>query len=353
MTTFEKSPNSAKIISFFTRKYCKSVAIPGLVKACSIVSAQFKRRPRLSICMVAPSRHFKTQTNEAQELLFSKKYYLNMGSDFTLHALYDQYYKLNKNVFKQRCLIINDGTLLLSSKEARTKQRLINGLAELLSEGLYIYSERKESWRIDGQISIILNITTESFKQNKNKLISSTLLERFLTIHYRIPSDEQKHSLLKKRQNIKMLYDDTKLDTIKDYDADMDLSKHAERIEELSKKWAILSYRSRMGTFDMIEMLLKSHAVLNDRKELCEDDFKFLECVEPYLIDGTAKQQHKILMMYQKGVDVKDICIGLCRDPNTYKAYVYRVIDLAVMRGIIDEMPGTLEQEIDEEEDEK
>jgi len=331
----EKSDNSRKIMSFFKHKYCKSVAIMGILKACAIVSAQFKDYPRLSICMVAPTRHFKTQTSSAQSLIFSSKYYLDMGSDFTIHSLYYQFYLKDKLVFKNRCLMINDGTLLLSSKEARGKQRLINGMAELLSEGIYIYAERLDSFTINGKISVVINMTNESFKQNKNKLLASTFLERFLTVHYRIPDDEQDHTLLKKRISIKQLFDDKKIKKIKDYDANADLSAYAERINELSKRWAILGYRNRMGMFDNLEVLLKAHAVLNGRSKLCEDDFVFLNLVEPYIIDQTAPNQHNILLYHQMGMSAKDICLKLEKEYDKYKSYVYNVIKLAKDRGVI------------------
>ena len=332
---FEKSPYSLQIMRFFKKKYCKSVAIMGILKACSIVSAQFKDYPRLSICMIAPTRHFKTQTSSAQSLIFSNKYYLDMGSDFTIHSLYYQFYLKDKKVFTNRCLMINDGTLLFSSKEARGKQRLINGMAEILSEGIYIYAERLDTFTINGKISVIINMTNESFKQNKNKLLSSTFLERFLTVHYRIPDDEQDHTLLKKRISIKQLFDDQKIKKIKDYDANADLSAYAPRINELSKRWAILGYRNRMGMFDNIEVLLKAHAVLNGRSRLCEDDFIFLDMVEPFIIDQTAPNQHQILLNYQMGMGVKDNCVNLGKDFENYKSYVYKVIKLAKDRGVI------------------
>ena len=139
---------------------------------------------------------------------------------------------------------------------------------------------------------------------------------------------------------------------IQDYDANIDLSKHSKRINELSKEWAILAYRSRMGIFDVIEVLLKAHAVLNDRIEICEDDFEFLKMVEPLIIDKTAPHQHEILKMYLKGSSHREICAGLQKEEESYKSYVSKVIHTAIERGIICKMKpfeAEIEQEVGEE----
>ena len=64
-----------------------------------------------------------------------------MPVDFTIHSLQRIYASGRK--INDKCLIINDVTLLLASKAPRTKARLIDALSELASEGHYKYSDWK------------------------------------------------------------------------------------------------------------------------------------------------------------------------------------------------------------------
>ena len=193
-----ESPVTEKILNYMKEKYSPIIAPIAVLKACSIISSKFPKYPRLNIMCIAPSRQFKTQTSNEMQNIFPKTFYINTGSDFTIHGFKKRYgKKINK-----KCIMINDGTLLFTSKSQKGKDRLINALAELLADGIYRYSDNFRSWDLTGNISCIMNITLESYMRNKQIFSESTLTERFITVFYMIPMHEQIKYAEKKEENI-------------------------------------------------------------------------------------------------------------------------------------------------------
>lgn len=330
-----KSENSNKIIKYMTKKYGERFAFIGLIKACSVMSSLCKEYPRLNVCMVAPTRQFKSRTSSEMKSIFNKKYYIELGSDFTLHSLSRKYKTKGKiKMFDNKCLMINDGTLLFSSKSKQGKDRLVNGIAELLSDGFYMYDDFRQSFKIEGRCTMIINITLESYRQNKRTLLGNTFLERFLFVFISAQEEEIRLFLSKKRVRLGIKFDDKLFNKLKDYELETDLEKYGNRIVDISSKFSILNYRSRFGMNDCVEALLKAHACLNERTTLNEDDFKFLEMLEPYLIDLTAPKQHKIIKLYLEKWSIGQINDELYNYNN--KEYINKVIRIAKDRGVID-----------------
>jgi hypothetical protein len=90
-----------------------------------------------------------------------------------------------------KCLFVNDGTTLLASKSHRTKQRLLGGLSELLSDKAYTYQDFREVSPLKGQVTMIMNITSEAYENYKDRLFGLTFSERFLTVHYVMTKQEK------------------------------------------------------------------------------------------------------------------------------------------------------------------
>jgi len=332
----DESKNSNKILGYMTRKYGKRFGFLGLLKACAVVSSLCKEFPRLNVCMIAPTRQFKSRTSVEIKNIFSKKYYIELGSDFTLHSLARKYRTIGKKkLLDNKCLLINDGTLLLSSKSKQGRDRLINGLAELLSDGYYKYGDFSQSFKIEGRCTMVLNITLESYFQNKNKLLGNTFLERFLFVFLSGNSDELNVFLTKKRVNLGVKFDDRLFDKLKDYELETDLNKYGDRITQISNKYSILNFRSRIGMNDVVEAMLKSHACLNKRTKLNEDDFKFLEMLEPFLIDISAPNQHKIILLHLQGKNISEINSEIYSGRDN-RDYIRKTIQTAKFRGIVD-----------------
>jgi hypothetical protein len=110
-----------------------------------------------------------------------------MKSDFTMPSLR----RLKYDIESGKCLFVNDGTTLLASKSQRTKDRLVGGLSELLSDGSYTYRDFGRKFTLEGNVTMIVNITSEAYQSYKDRLFGLTFSERFLTVHYVLTEAEK------------------------------------------------------------------------------------------------------------------------------------------------------------------
>jgi hypothetical protein len=90
-----------------------------------------------------------------------------------------------------KCFFVNDGTTLLASKSHRTKERLLGGLAELLSDKAYTYQDFQELSQLKGQVTMVMNITSEAYENYKDRMFGLTFSERFLTVHFVMTREEK------------------------------------------------------------------------------------------------------------------------------------------------------------------
>jgi len=325
----KESPITTNILNFFENKYCKIVAIPGLLKCCAIASAKLANigLPRFNVFNVAPTRQFKSVTSKEACNFFSRNYYIETGSDFTIFTLAKIY---RDKKFNKKCLIINDGTVLFSTKSRRAKDRLVGGLAEITSDGKYTYSERIKDEFIKGDISVIMNMTLESYNKYESKLLGSTFLERFLTIFYSIPVDDLKKFNIEKSKRKLIKPPEFEFNPrIKVNNSDDDIKK----INDYAENYSILSVKSLNGTFDLLLALCISHASINGRDYIMEDEFKVLDMIKSYItVHGNIP---KIIEMRKRGYNYKKICEVLGMKYQSYKPYIIRVVKKAKERGIL------------------
>lgn len=323
---FGNSPNTERILEFFEKKYCKELAPVGLLKVCSIASSKINMPlPKFNVFVVAPTRQFKSKTTNDACGMFKKSYYLKTGSDFTIFTLTKLY---RENKLKDKCIVVNDGTVLFSTKAKRTKDRLIGGLSELLADGEYIYGERLKDEVIKGKFSMIMNMTVESYDKYKYKLSSSTFLERFLTVYYNLPYSERKKFSLEFNKRIKM-----KSPPIK-FKRDVVLLdiNDLEKISKYAHELSILSLKSYQGTFDALKSLIITHCAINNRDHTTDDDYNLLEYIKHYVsVPGNTS---KIMKCLSEGKSVKEICDILGKS-YTYRAQIYRIMKKAKQRGIL------------------
>lgn len=325
---FEESPNSKLVWDYFNRKYGQMIAPIGLVKVCSILSACLKTRYTFNAFVVAPTRQFKSITSIDASSFLPKSMYLHLGSDFTIHSLEKHYGK----VINKKCLIINDGTLLLSSKSKRTKDRLVNGLAELLSEGIYKYGERTTpEILLEGRVSILMNMTSESYEQYKDDLLGKTFTERFLTFFYGMPIAEQRHFISEKLERMKI--SNSKKLKISRKKADFGLFLPI--FQDISERFSVLACQAFMGVDDQVKTLAEAHCCLNGREKICQDDVDIFSVITPYMNNPFAPNEHKIIGFAKQGRSQKDICLLLNKTSKGYKSYVSDVIKKARLRGIV------------------
>lgn len=331
---FEESPVSKLIWEYFSKRIGQIMGPIGVAKSCAVLSSQLPP-PRLGLFVVAPTRQFKSFSSVLVKDYMPRKFYVDLGSDFTVHGLKYQYGdKLDK-----KCLMINDATLLFRTKSKRGKDRLINALAELKSDGFYRYAERTGHFEMNAEISIIMNMTSEAYMQDKDALLGSTFLERFLTLFYSMPMVEQREYLSEEKQK-KMV---KKLRKIRGFFTKKpkkngffleNFGKFHQILIEIAKDFSALSLKSFIGTYDQLVALVHAHASLNRRDYMCQDDIDFVKSLESYVNDFTAPNQGKIVQLSQNGHSQRDICLILGMNPERYKPYVSRVLKKAKLRGL-------------------
>ena len=323
---FEDSPVSKDIFKFFNFKYGQVVAPIGLLKCCSVVSNQLEY-PRLNLWVVAPTRQYKTQTSKEVQRIFHEKYWIDVGSDFTIHGLYEEY---GEDV-DGKTFLVNDATVLFSSKSARTKERLVGALAELLSDEKYEYKDFAHQWTIRGKCTAIVNQTAESFNYYKNKLEYSTVLERFLVCHYRLTLEEQRESraFVLRKFKPQITVEEIKPRNI------MNLGKYDDAIKEYAMDYSALSLRAYNSCKDVIIATLKSHAILNGRNHVTLDDLYLIRMIRDYLKDPYVPNDPTIIECLRQDRSYKDICLLLNKKPS-YKTHISKVARKAKERGLID-----------------
>lgn len=279
------------LLAFFRAKYGEKVAVIALLKSISVVSASFKVNSKLWILHVAPSRHLKSTTSLAQKAIFASGRIVYAGSDFTIHSIrrdYDEGKKLN-----DRCLSINDLTLLLASKETRAKSRLIDGLAELFSEGRFIYSDFEKRFEIKARFSLIANITHQSYLMNRKSLLGNTFLERCLVVYSRTTLEEMREANLNRDVRNKIVAPRYK-GKLRESDVSMTM-KDLRRLNEIAERWQIAGgYSSSSQTFDMVKSVAVGFAILAGHRKIGLAEFHYLNQLEPHVNINEAAVLEKI-----------------------------------------------------------
>ena len=130
--------------------------------------------------------------------IFDEKLWIDLKSDFTMNSLFA--YK--EEIAQSKALFINDATTLFASKSQRSKDRLIGGLSELISDGSYTYQDYKQKCTLQGNVTTVMNLTSESFKTYKDRLFERlTFSERVLRVHH-ILSNQEKADWVKRQEEL-------------------------------------------------------------------------------------------------------------------------------------------------------
>jgi hypothetical protein len=326
----ENSLVTVELLKFAEKKFLPIVAIVFLLKCLAMVSCKLKW-PRFGVLVVAPTRQMKSYTSRVLKKIFDKIFWLDVLSDFTIHSLQKYKDKLKTNV----CILVNDGTILFAALNKRTKDRLVGALAELFSDGRYV-NQNFDGIVVDleGQDTLILNLTSESFKNYKDRMLGLTFLERVLTVHYAL-SEHEKEIWVEKEQRTRNMKFNRKI-TMDDIETDVEEipSHYLKLIKIRAKEFSYLSLRSFIGCQDVIKALVRAHAALNKRKHLCTDDFYFLSLIKPYLINPFNPHEGKMIKLRAQGLSYREICKAIGNNKKSH-AQVKRVIDKAKIRGIL------------------
>lgn len=324
----ENSPVSREVLEYGDTKFLLIVAPILLLEFLVMVSCKLEW-PRLSLFNVGPTRQLKSILTKEVMKIFDTDFWLDLQSDFTMNSL--EWYK---NIIKNSvCLVINDGTALLSSKAKRTKDRLISGLSELLADGRYIYQDRLHKFVLEGSVTLILNITSESFKNYKDRMLGLTFLERVLTVHHAFSKQECETWVEKEQKTKKMNFKRTI--TLDDIETDIQEipSHYLKLIKIQARDFSYLSMRSFIGSQDIIKALVRAHAALNKRKQLCTDDFYVVSLIKPYLINPFLPYEGLVVKLRAQGLSYRQIQKQI--GSNIKIRQIQRILKKARIRGIL------------------
>ena len=167
---FENSPVSKELIEYLTRKFGNKLSWITLLKILAAISCMLPR-PRLCLLHITPSRQGKSFTLKEIMQIIDKEFWIDLGSDWTMNSL-----RRFVDCIDHKCLLVDDAVVLLNSKVLRAKDRLVGGLGEWISEEQYTYRDFGKTWTLSGIITMVINITSESFLHNKDTLFGSTSL---------------------------------------------------------------------------------------------------------------------------------------------------------------------------------
>lgn len=325
----DDSPNTVRILDYFRVKYGKSLMAVGLAKSLAVASLKVKNCFPLNIINVSPAGHFKTRTSLEQIEIFGGRNIVNFGSDFTIHGLAEQYDK-GRGINNKTCLI-NDLTLLFGSKSKQAKERLINALAEMLSEGSYAYKNFKGNWEMKARISLIGNITIETYMKYYKELLESTFGERCLTLYNIVDRKDEETFNISKDERIGMVFGDK----VRMRTATVDYKGYVEQLDGIAGNWQVLGLSpSRTRMFDRVVSVVSANALLNGRHKVCDDDLFALSMVQGSLVNPLSPHV-KIVELAIKGLSQVEICEEMGKNPEAYQSYVSRVLSDYRQRGVI------------------
>lgn len=325
---FANSPTSQKLRSYFAEKFNESVATIGLAKCLPFPSCKIEG-PGLSVVHSGTPRSFKTALSNEITKIFSDDFYIDLKSDFTLNSL-ERYIEQ----IKQGCVFVsNDAALLLDSKARRTKYRLEGGLAELTSDDIYEYQDFRKKFTLQGNVKLLFNITSESYIKNKNRIFASTLSERLLVLHYVVPKTQMERWIIKEQETRDMQF--TPKISIEDIETEIkDIPRHFLKLIKLeTREISYLTLKSFIGCQDLIKGLVRAHASLNNRDEVCSDDFALLSLIKSYLIDPFNPHEGRIVKLRAQGFSYREIEKMIQK--KNYLRQIQRVVRKAYIRGIL------------------
>jgi hypothetical protein len=242
---------------------------------------------------------------------------------------YDEGKKLNN-----KCLLINDLTLLLNSKADRTRSRLIDALSELASEGRYIYSDFQGTREVKASFSLIANTTPESYFRNRKKLLGNTFTERCIVAYHVLTDEEMSEANLNRDKRDHMKIEPFR-QTIREGDIKVD-REDSIRFDEYAKRWRILgAYSSSSSLFDAIKSIAVAYAILCGHNHIAESEYRFLNMLEDHIRNPFESVKLRILELAHQGRSVSDICNILNKDHESYRPFVSRTISEYRRKGVL------------------
>ena len=328
-----KNSYALELENYYTKKYNKNVSPIAILKTLAVISSEFTENNKLWILHVAPSRHLKTKTSEEQNKIFTKQKLQPIGSDFTIHSLQREF----GNSFNNKCVIINDMTLLLGSKAPRTRSRLIDAFSELASEGEYHYGDFNNDFTIKARFSLISNITPTSYLRNQKLLLGNTFTERCLVVYHQLTIEDMDDANLNRTTKNVLKIERFKNTKPKICDKDVKVTRQdIIKFNEYARHWRIFgAYTSSSSLFDMIKSTAISYAILCRHSSIGKSEYRFLDLLQPHICSPFESQKLRILMLHTQGYSLKEICEEMGKVYEKYQPFVSRTLNYYRLSGVI------------------
>jgi len=326
--SFEESPNTEKIFSYFNTRIGQYVAPIGLLKVLAIHSAG-SSYPRLSVIHEARSREWKTQTMKLAMNMFDEDMYIYFGGETTIHGLKNDY----GTDLDEKALLMNDGNALLKSLAKRSRGRWLSATSVLMTENEYEYSDNIQRFKLKGKVSLIINLATPSYLRHKNEIFETTLGDRMFIAHAWM---KEKYNIQCKRNFDatmklcpKVLITERNKKTIQNY------SEYENELLAYAKDYGILGVRSTAECIDIVKAIVRENARINDRNYICEDDIMLIRMLRKYNVDPFVPDEPRVIECLKEGRNYPDIC-HLLRKKSSYYSTISLYKKRAMQKGVLD-----------------
>ncbi|MCL6579045.1 MAG: hypothetical protein K6T73_06615 [Candidatus Bathyarchaeota archaeon] len=328
---FEHSPVSKRIFSYFNERIGQVIAPIGLLKVLSIHSAG-SPFPRLSVLHEARSREWKTQTNLLAMKFFSDDMYIYISGEKTIHGMVKDYGRIWNN----KCLVVNDGTLLFSSLAKRSRDRWLTAISVLLTEKKYEYSDNVQRFKVLGKISLLVNLATPSFAYYKNELFRATLGNRLFVVHGWLNREANRRCKANYEKTAQMPLP-LKEKITEHYNRTIrNLNEYKKEIEFYADEYSALAVRNPIECQDIVTAIISENARINKRNRICDDDIKLVRMLRYYNIDPEVPDEPRVIEFLKQGRSYEDIC-HLLNKPRSYYSTISYYRKKAKRIGALDE----------------
>jgi hypothetical protein len=111
------------------------------------------------------------------------------------------------------------------------------------------------------------------------------------------------------------------------------------RFDEYAKRWRVIgAYTSSSALFDMIKSVTVAYAILGGHKSITGDEYRYLDMLEQCLHNPLENTKLEILKLAHERRSMRDICLILDQNYETYRPYVSKVVNEYRRRGVLPSM---------------
>jgi hypothetical protein len=194
--------------------------------------------------------------------------------------------------FNKKIWVYEDLITLFRGTSTKQREQLMNFFNIFLSRGWYARRERK----VEGKIVCCFGVAREFYEgKYKKEMFQLTFLDRFNKVYFEL-SEKMKAKILKLRNmNKEMEPPKVKLPFYKNDVRITIPEKFTEEINKLALDWDRRKIMSFVRAQISISNFLKASALLNNRREVTQEDLMLLKFVLPLYYRETKPSQFEVM----------------------------------------------------------